>query len=107
MSEEKNDLLGWASALALGAIVFISGGAVMVYEFLAVRILQRFVGGTLDVWGAEISICLAGLAVGYSLGGQIADRGRTWWPLGLVLCIAGVTAIFMEPLAFFVEHHLP
>lgn len=97
----------WAASFALGCIVFISGGAVMIYEFLAVRILQRFVGGTLDVWGAEISICLAGLALGYSLGGYIADRTRAWYPLGIVLIIAGGTAVFMEPLAFLVDEHLP
>jgi spermidine synthase len=97
----------WAASLALGCIVFISGGAVMIYEFLAVRILQRFVGGTLDVWGAEISICLAGLALGYSVGGYIADRTRAWYPLGVVLIIAGVTAVFMEPLAFMVDRYLP
>ncbi|GMV93787.1 MAG: hypothetical protein AMXMBFR82_35650 [Candidatus Hydrogenedentota bacterium] len=97
----------WAASFALGCIVFISGGAVMIYEFLAVRILQRFVGGTLDVWGAEISICLAGLALGYSLGGYIADRTRAWYPLGIVLIIAGATAVFMEPLAFLVDEYLP
>ncbi len=95
------------ASLSLACIVFISGGAVMIYEFLAVRILQRFVGGTLDVWGAEISICLAGLALGYSLGGYIADRYRAWLPLGIVLVIAGGTAVFMEPLAFLVDRNLP
>lgn len=99
--------LRWAASVALGCIVFVSGGAVMIYEFLAVRILQRFIGGTLDVWGAEISICLAGLAIGYSLGGYIADRFRAWYPLGIVLIIAGSTAVFMEPLAFLVDRHLP
>ena len=97
----------WAASLALACIVFISGGAVMIYEFLAVRILQRFVGGTLDVWGAEISICLAGLALGYTLGGFVADRYRAWFPLGVVLIIAGATAVFMEPLAFMVDRYLP
>ena len=91
----------WAVSLALAFIVLNSGATVMIYEFIAVRFLQREFGSGLDIWAAEISVCLAGLAIGYSLGGHIADRFNAWWPLGLVLIIAGLTALPMEPLA----HH--
>ena len=81
----------------MGVLVFVSGAAVMIYEFIAVRMLQRFFGSSLEVWSAEISICLLGLAAGYSLGGCLADRFRSWAPLGIVWCIAGFSALFMEP----------
>ncbi|MFA6244014.1 MAG: fused MFS/spermidine synthase, partial [Candidatus Hydrogenedentales bacterium] len=94
----QTSVRGRAGTLAISIIVFVSGGAVMVYEFIAVRILQRFYGSSLDVWAAEISVCLAGLAIGYSLGGFLADRYRSWTPLGAMLCLAGITAFFMESL---------
>ena len=86
------------AALCLGVLVFVSGAAVMIYEFIAVRMLQRFFGSSLEVWSAEISVCLLGLAAGYSLGGWVADRFRSWAPLGVALCIAGISALFMEPI---------
>lgn len=95
-----------APALCLGILVFVSGAAVMIYEFIAVRMLQRFFGSSLEVWSAEISVCLLGLAAGYSLGGWLADRYRSWAPLGVVLCIAGVSAIFMEPIVIKTAEHV-
>ena len=86
------------AASALNIIVFVSGAAVMIYEFIAVRFLQRFFGSSLDVWAGEISVCLLGLAAGYSVGGWLADRFRSWIPLAIVLCIAGGSAIPMEPI---------
>ncbi|MBX7254826.1 MAG: fused MFS/spermidine synthase [Candidatus Hydrogenedentes bacterium] len=97
-STPQSNVRSRAGAVALSCIVFVSGGAVMVYEFIAVRILQRFYGSSLDVWAAEISVCLAGLAIGYSLGGFFADRYRSWTPLGAMLAMAGLSAVFMEAL---------
>jgi len=71
----------------------------MVYEFIAVRFLQRHFGGTLDVWAAEIAVCMGGLAAGYAVGGYLADRLKSWGVLGLVLMLAGIAATGMEPIA--------
>ena len=71
----------------------------MTYEFLAVRYLQRYFGGTLDVWSSEIAVCMAGLALGYGLGGKLADRLGSWRLLGKVLVIGGATGCVMESLA--------
>ncbi|MCC6154092.1 MAG: fused MFS/spermidine synthase [Candidatus Hydrogenedentes bacterium] len=94
----QNQSSSFLPGLCLGILVFVSGAAVMIYEFIAVRMLQRFYGSSLEVWSAEISVCLLGLAAGYSLGGLLADRYRSWLPLGIVLIIAGITASFMEPI---------
>ena len=93
---------------ALMLCVAVSGASVMVYEFIAVRILQRYFGGTLDVWASEISVCLAGLAIGYVLGGMLADRLKhPGLSLGVGLVLAGAFAIFMEPLIVNTYEALP
>ena len=89
---------GMSSVMLLLA-AFAAGAGVMVYELLAVRILQRDFGGTMDVWAAEIAVCLAALALGYTFGGYAADRWPT--PLGLYAALAfgGAGGFFVEPLA--------
>ena len=88
--------------------VGVSGASVMVYEFIAVRILQRYFGGTLDVWASEISVCLAGLAIGYVLGGMLADRLKhPGLSLGSGLVVAGVLSLFMEQLIVNTYEMLP
>ncbi len=78
---------------------FGAGAAVMVYEFMAVRFLQPHFGGSLDVWAAETAVCLAGLSVGYALGGVLADRAGSALPIGAALLLAGTLGFFIEPLA--------
>ena len=51
-----------------------SGAAVMVVETTAVRTLQPFFGSTTHVWSNVIAVTLGALALGYLLGGRIADR---------------------------------
>ena len=86
-------------AVALCVCTFVSGAAVMLYEFLAVRILARYFGSALEVWAAEISVCLAGLSVGYAVGGVIADRKCSLAYIGLSMFIAGISAFAIFPVA--------
>ncbi|MCH8205176.1 MAG: fused MFS/spermidine synthase [Candidatus Hydrogenedentes bacterium] len=85
--------------VALWGAVTIAGAAVMIYEFIAVRILQRYFGGQVDVWASEIAVCMAGLAVGYTLGGRLGDRYRSMRVLGLGLILAGLTGALILPAA--------
>lgn len=103
---QESRLLSFAGMAALGTCVFVSGGAVMIYEFLAVRFLQRYYGSSLDVWASEIAICLAGLAVGYALGGWLADRYRSERVLGAALLVSGILGFFMERLAVWIAERL-
>lgn len=66
-------------------IVFISGAVVLSLEILASRILQPKFGSSVYVWGSLIAIFLAGLAAGYYLGGEIADRNGSFTRFGLLL----------------------
>ncbi len=89
----------WIRGLPVGITVFVSGAAVMIYEFIAVRFLQRSFGSSLDIWASEIAVCMAGLAVGYWLGGFLSDRFHSWGVLGKALLLAGFTGFFMEWIA--------
>ncbi|HEY7793005.1 MAG TPA: fused MFS/spermidine synthase [Gaiellaceae bacterium] len=62
------------SAVAIGVAVFIAGGALLGLEIASSRVLAPSFGNSLFVWGALIGVVLAGLSVGYWLGGIVADR---------------------------------
>ena len=62
--------------LALAAAVFLSGAVLLGVEIAASRVLAPTFGSSLYVWGALIGVVLSGLAIGYWLGGTLADR----WP---------------------------
>jgi len=61
-------------AVALVIAVFISGAVLLGMEMVASRVLAPAFGSSLFVWGSLIGIVLAGLAIGYAIGGVIADR---------------------------------
>ncbi len=79
--------------------VLLAGAAVMIYEFIAVRVLQRYFGGRLEVWASVIAVVMAGLALGSYLGGHAADRYRSPRVLGAGIVIAGILGALILPLA--------
>lgn len=62
------------SKLTLFLSVTISGGSVMILELLGTRIIAPFYGASLYVWSALIAVTMIALALGYYLGGFLADR---------------------------------
>jgi spermidine synthase len=64
------------AAPVLGAAVFLSGAVLLGVEIAASRVLAPTFGSSLYVWGALIGVVLTGLALGYWIGGAVADR----WP---------------------------
>jgi spermidine synthase len=60
--------------LPLAVAVFTSGAVLLGLEIAASRVVAPYFGNSLFVWGALIGVVLAGLAVGYWLGGVVADR---------------------------------
>ena len=78
-----------AMRLALGVAVFVSGAVLLGVEIAASRVLAPFFGNSLFVWGALIGVVLTGLAVGYWIGGALADR----WPgPGTLVALAAAAA---------------
>ena len=75
---------------SLAALVFGAGTGSLATEIAASRLLAPYFGSSTIVWANLIGIVLAGLAVGYWLGGRIADRRPQPRLLGLIVLAAAV-----------------
>jgi MFS family permease len=63
-----------------------SGAAIMGLELVGLRLLAPRFGASTYVWGGLLGTIMAALAVGYLLGGALADRHpRPGWVFGLLL----------------------
>lgn len=75
---------------AARALVFGTSGAVLVLEILAGRLMAPYVGVSLETFTGIIGTLLAGIAVGASAGGRLADRQDPRRLIGPALVIGGV-----------------
>jgi predicted MFS family arabinose efflux permease len=82
--------------LSAALMVFLGGFAVMVLEIIGARYLAKDFGGSFYIWISQIGVILTAMALGYSLGGALADRFRRAAFLALPLAIAGI-AIWLIP----------
>lgn len=72
-----------ASAVIL---VFLGGFAIMVLEIIGARYLAKDFGSSFYVWISQIGVILIALALGYYVGGALADRyQRVSFLAGLLL----------------------
>jgi len=85
--------------IALGALVFFGGFAVMVLEIVGARFLQPYFGGTFYVWTSQIGVVMLALAMGYAIGGRLADHRKRASDLGMVLISAGIFILFIPEAA--------
>jgi spermidine synthase len=81
---------GRPGSFALGALVFGAGIGALATEITASRLLAPYFGSSTIVWANLIGIVLAALAVGYWLGGRIADRRPEARLLGFIVLAAAV-----------------
>jgi predicted MFS family arabinose efflux permease len=83
--------------LRIGAalLVFLGGFAVMVLEIIGARFLAKDFGGSFYVWISQIGVILIALALGYGVGGALADRFRRASFLALPLGVAAVATWFI------------
>lgn len=80
-------------------IAFLCGAVVMVLEILGgSRILPVHFGSGAITWASVISVFLAGLSIGYFLGGVIADKFPTFYCLGVLLCLAAISILLIPPM---------
>jgi len=80
------------------ALVFVSSGAVLVLEIVALRLVGPYVGVTLQTSSSVIGVALAAIAYGTWFGGRIADRRDPRPLLPAALVLAGVTTAVTLPL---------
>ena len=85
--------------IILGVLVFLGGFAVMVLEIVGARYLQPWFGGAFYVWTSQIGVVMLALAMGYAIGGRVADRQKRSSGLGLVLIGAGIFILFIPEAA--------
>jgi MFS family permease len=81
--------------LAAGLLVFLGGFAVMVLEIIGARHLAKDFGSSFYVWISQIGVVLVALALGYSIGGALADRLKRASSLALPLGVAGLATLLI------------
>lgn len=77
----------------LRVIVFSCGAALMGLELVAARVLAPFLGNSIYVWGAVISVVMVALSLGYWLGGQLADRLGAARAIGPVIAASALATV--------------
>jgi spermidine synthase len=75
----------------------VSGAAVTILEFAAVRLFAPWFGQSNYVWANVIGVILLALAIGYWAGGRLADRSATAVPLYVAYVAA---ALYVTGVAF-------
>lgn len=74
-----------ATPLRHQALLLGTGAATLALELLASRVLTPYFGVSLYIWAGILSITLIFLALGYRLGGLLADLGETGTLEALIL----------------------
>jgi predicted membrane-bound spermidine synthase len=87
-----------AGRAALHLTVAVAGAAVMILELVGTRIIGPFYGVSLYVWTALIAVTLIALALGYWLGGVLAERAPAFG-LAHALGAAGLLCAAVPPAA--------
>ena len=84
--------------ISAATLVFLGGFAVMVLEIIGVRYLAIYFGGSFYVWISQIGVILVALALGYGVGGALADKFKRARFLALPLGATGAFTFFIPAL---------
>src|SRR5215203_3461463 len=85
-------------ARRLDLAVFLIGGGTLATEIAASRLLAPYFGSSTVVWANIIGLTLAYLALGYWLGGKVADRRPEPQLLARIVLVAAA-ALVLTPFA--------
>ncbi len=84
--------------IGLCCTVFLTGVSTLVLEILGTRLLSPYFGNNVFVWTSLISVTLVALALGYWVGGKVADRRGRPSLLDQIITAAAVWIILIPPL---------
>ncbi|GAB3816405.1 hypothetical protein GCM10027605_65390 [Micromonospora zhanjiangensis] len=79
------------------ALVFLSSGAVLMLETVALRLVGPYLGVTLQVTSSVIGVALAAIAYGAWFGGWLADRRDPRTLLAPAFVLAGIATALTLP----------
>ncbi|MCZ7583763.1 MAG: fused MFS/spermidine synthase [Deltaproteobacteria bacterium] len=91
--------LGAGHRIYLFLAAFCSGASIMIVELAGNRLLAPWFGNSLYTWTGLIGVILVAIAVGYYVGGSIADRKPAWSPL-VYLLLGGAASTGLIPVAY-------
>jgi len=86
-------------SVAAALLVFLGGFVVMVLEIIGARYLAKDFGGSFYIWVSQIGVILIALALGYYVGGALADRFERVSFLAWLLVPAGILTLFVPDFA--------
>ena len=76
-----------------GLLAFVSSGAILILELVAERIIAPHVGMSLYTWTGIIGVVLAGMSIGYFVGGRAADKWASRRLLGTIFLAGGLSSL--------------
>ena len=79
----------------LRPLVFTCGMVFMGLEIVGGAEIAPYFGSNIFVWGSVITLFLGALAIGYRLGGRLADRRPTMMTLATVVIAAGIATLLI------------
>jgi predicted membrane-bound spermidine synthase len=98
----QNAWEGWFtthSTRFLQLVVFLAGVGTLGIEMVMPRLLAPFFGTSQPIWAVVIGMTLLYLALGYRLGGSLADRKPDERVLYRLIAMAGLTCAFIPLIA--------
>lgn len=84
---------GFGSIIAPAATVFLASACVMVLELVAGRLVAHSLGASLYTWTAVIGVVLAGITIGYYIGGRIADKFEAKKAIAVLFCLCSASCV--------------
>ncbi len=86
--------------------VFLVGTTGMIVEFSAIRLVAPFFGSSMDIWAIDIAVIMAGMALGYFIGGILSQKFKdlsllVYGIIGLAGLLIGLSYLLLEPIVNF------
>jgi spermidine synthase len=73
-----------------GLIIFFAGACTMIIEIAGSRMLGPYFGTSVFVWSSLIGVIMAGLSLGYRIGGVISVSRSDMMVLGRIILLSGI-----------------